>query len=271
MLLAYDQVFARSDARALPWQAREIVVAINLLPGLWQSGALGGRRFTVLLTRAPMAMLQAELDLAVARHPDSPTLGDFRADPSLVAAEEAALKAATRLVTPHQHVADYLASHYSGDIVRLPWHMPPARQTHAPGNIVLFPASALGRKGAYAVRDACRKLQLPVRVLGTASDTPHFWDGLQVEGPGAGHLFDGVGCVVLPAYVEHRPGLLLRALAAGLPVICSPECGIADNIDGVTLTPAGDATALLANLEKWLMSASARNPGTRLRAIPQVN
>ena len=248
MLLAYDQAFARSDAGAIDWQARDVVVAINLLPALWQRGALGGRRFTVLFTRAPMAMLQAELDLAVTCHPESPTLSDFRADPALVAAEEAALHAAAQLVTPHQHVADFLAAHYSAKIVRLAWRLPPAKQAHVRGNIVLFPASALGRKGAYAVREACRKLGLPLRVLGTASDSPNFWNGLNMDGPGAGNLFDGIGCVVLPAYVEHRPALLLRALAAGLPVICSPECGISPDTANLTLIPAGDSSALAAAL-----------------------
>ncbi|HLK52838.1 MAG TPA: hypothetical protein VKU42_05245, partial [Candidatus Angelobacter sp.] len=42
---------------------------------------------------------------------------------------------------------------------------------------------------------------------------------------------------------------LLRALAAGIPVIATPECGIADHPQ-LTLVPAGDAKALRDEIQK---------------------
>jgi glycosyltransferase involved in cell wall biosynthesis len=49
--------------------------------------------------------------------------------------------------------------------------------------------------------------------------------------------------VILPAIVEHRPATLLRALAAGLPVIATEACGLPSQ-PGLTLIPPCDARAL---------------------------
>ena len=82
----FEARLAASFARALAPEIRHVVVTQALLPHLWRGGHLGGRSFDVLMTRWPMATLQAILDDAAALHPDSPTLRDFRADPALVAA-----------------------------------------------------------------------------------------------------------------------------------------------------------------------------------------
>ena len=48
-----------------------------------------------------------------------------------------------------------------------------------------------------------------------------------------------------PALIEDKPRLLLRALAAGVPVIATPACGLPPQA-GLTLVPEGDVTALSA-------------------------
>jgi hypothetical protein len=67
---------AAALARRLTPDITEVTVAQSLLPELWRGGALGGRRFEVLMTRLPMAALQARLDAAFAAHPDRTTLAD---------------------------------------------------------------------------------------------------------------------------------------------------------------------------------------------------
>jgi glycosyltransferase involved in cell wall biosynthesis len=52
-----------------------------------------------------------------------------------------------------------------------------------------------------------------------------------------------VGLVVLPAHVENRPRILLKAIAYGIPVIASEACGL-KNMAGVTTIPNGDVAAL---------------------------
>jgi hypothetical protein len=113
---------------------------------------------------------------------------------------------------------------------------------------VLFPASALGRKGAYEVRAACRALGLPVRVMGQASEGAGFWSDVDASPADRRDPWAGITCVVLPAFVEHRPRLLLQALARGLPVLCSEECGLPADTPGVQLIRAGDETGLTAAL-----------------------
>jgi glycosyltransferase involved in cell wall biosynthesis len=111
---------------------------------------------------------------------------------------------------------------------------------------VLFAASGLARKGAYEIREAARHLSIDLHVLGRAQDSAAFWQGIDIKmvEPGADAL-DGIDCVVLPAFVEHQPRLLLRAIARGIPVICGPACGLA-GYAGVTLIDAGNPAALTA-------------------------
>ena len=63
-LLEMDAALARHYARGLPFAATHLVVSQTLLPFLWRDGVLGGRSFDVLMTRLPLAALQATLDRA---------------------------------------------------------------------------------------------------------------------------------------------------------------------------------------------------------------
>lgn len=250
-LLRLDRMLAAAYARHLALAADRLVISLNLLPHLWRAGVLGGRHYSVLLNRSPLSLLHAQLDRAHAMHPDSPTLADFRADAALVEAEEEALRGAHALVTPHAAVAAYCRARYGGLVQQLDWVIPPARNAGNPPEsrgAVLFPASALGRKGAYEVRAACRALGLPVRVLGQASEGVDFWAGVDASPADRRDPWIGVACVVLPAFVEHRPRLLLEALARGLPVLCSPECGLPTDTPGLRIVPAGDEPTLTTAL-----------------------
>lgn len=244
VLLDFYRRFAKAYATELPVEADRVVVAIDLLAYLREYGALGGRRVTVLMTRPPLSLLQAQLDLAARLHPQSSTLKDFRADSHLIALEEAALRQAEVLVTPHRALAAALAERYPAGIEIVDWQMP--RSAAAPrGKVVLFPASALARKGAFEMRAAAKALSLDLRVLGETQETGSFWNGVRLIS--GGDTWDGIGCVALPAHVEHQPRLLLQAMARGIPVVCTASCGLAPS-PGVHIVKEGDAAALIEAL-----------------------
>lgn len=236
-LLRYDEQLARRYARQLPPEALHLVVSQGLLPHLWRAGALGGRSFDVMMTRLPMRALEATLDRAAARHPDCGTLVDFRAPPELVEAEEEALAEARHWITPHSGIARI----GGGRAVKLAWQIPPRDHFGERGNDVLFPASTLGRKGAYELAEAARELGLRVQLGGAMLEGTKCWRG--IETGRASENWEGVGIVALPAWVEHQPRVLLRAVSAGLPVIAGEGCGL-EGVAGVTTIAEGDIAGL---------------------------
>jgi hypothetical protein len=263
-MLEYDRRLASAYARRLSHRHTHLVLSQALLPHLWRDGCLQGRSFDVLMERWPLAALQARLDRGLARHPDSPTLGDFRAPDEIIAAEAEALAAAARLYTPHRGVAE----RFPDRAVRLDWALPEVAAAPRPrmgGRTILFPASPLGRKGAYALRDAIEGLDIDLAVTGKAreQDGP-FWRNAAVRPAVAGAWPDPIAAVVLPALVEHQPRALLRAMALGIPVIATAACGLDDG-PGVTLVPEDDADALREALLRALgdapplRQASSRN------------
>jgi hypothetical protein len=251
-LLRHDEALAKKLASQLPYEVTHICVSQNLLPFLWKDGHLGGRTFDVLMTRLPMSTLQEHLDNAHKRHTQSPTLNDFRADDSLIQAESEALRNATRIITPHSEIA----SLFPQKTVLLDWHIPEVATAYKPGSKILFPASTLGRKGVYELRQVARELGLELLVPGKDLEGGDFWKGVAVH-----HLqtnsFDEVGLVVLPAFVENQPRLLLRAVACKIPVISSSACGL-KNIEGVVTVEAGDRQALANEIRKILLDRHSR-------------
>jgi hypothetical protein len=234
----------RMDAQLARWYADRVadmshwVVMQNLLPFLWQNGDLAGRTFDVLMTRLPLSMLHDRLDVAAQQHPESSTLSDFRADRSLVIAETEALQAARSILTPHAEIVQ----EFGQRAIQLPWHLPAVECPPRAGQRVLFPAATVARKGAYELRETARSLALELNLLGPQLEGNGFWDGVPVQRVTSDPLA-GVGLVVLPAYVEHQPRLLLRAIAAGIPVIASEPCGLG-NQKGVVTIPAGNSALL---------------------------
>lgn len=246
VLLADDDRLAEAMARSLPPGVRRVVVAQSLLPALWRRGALGGRRFEVLLTRLPLADLHARLDAAAAAHRGSPTLADFRCEPWRVTAEREALAAADRVHTPHSE----LAALFPGRATKLEWHLPPtSNRPTFPHAIrqpqIFFPASTVGRKGAWELREALRSLHVDIHlwVAGRPLEGRDFWRGIDVSQGTAPPMPPDL--VVLPAIVEHQPRAALAALARGIPVIATSACGLAGQ-PGVTIVPTGDVAALTA-------------------------
>jgi hypothetical protein len=152
-----------------------------------------------------------------------------------------------------------LATLYPEKTELLDWMMPCVAKTSVPGgNTVLFPASALGRKGAYGLREAMRGLDADLVVTGRAREHDgDFWKGVNVRPAEQGHWPRSVAAVVLPAIVEHQPRALLRAIAMGLPVIATEASGLGD-MPGVTTVPAFDAAHLRRALEDIL---EQRMPG----------
>jgi hypothetical protein len=226
LFLKFDEAIARHYAKRLSHRHTHAVISQSLLPHLWRLGVLAGRSFDVLMERAPIAQLQATLDEAAERHPDSPTLADYRCPPAVAEAELEALAEARTLYTAHREVARF-------DPARtelLDWHSPSSLTPIAArpeSRTILFPASALARKGAYALRDALDGLDVELIVTGKArEDAGHFWNGTRLRSVEGDPWSMPISAVVLPAIVEYQPRALLRARALGLPVIATPACGI---------------------------------------------
>ena len=248
VLLAADARLTAAYARRLAPEHDRLVIAQSLLPHLWRLGALQGRRFDVLCDRLPMTELHTILDAALARHADSTTLGDFRADTAIVAAERKALNAAERLITAHRAVADCFDA---ARVTLRDWAVPPPLPARHGGNIVLFAGPAVARKGAHATREAMRGLDMTLLIARTAEEAPDFWRGSPVRVLAPNEQPEALAGVVLPAIVEHRPTLALRALAAGLPVIATAACGLPPQL-GLTLIEADDSAALHIALTRML-------------------
>ncbi|HZO87440.1 MAG TPA: VanW family protein [Chthonomonadaceae bacterium] len=239
-------------ARELTMEVTHVCVAQSLLPFLWRDGWLGGRTFSVLMTRLPLQTLHARLDAAYAAHPDRQTLKEFRAPGWLVEAEAAALEAAEKIITPHAEFAALFGERAH----RLEWHLP-QRRPAMPGPILVFPGPTAARKGAYELRAVARALDLEILRLGSDLEGEDFWQGIRTRRlphPTAGDWLEGVAAVVQPALVEDRPRPLLTALAAGIPVIATPACGLGER-PGVITVPYGEEEALQEAIQS-VMKAS---------------
>jgi glycosyltransferase involved in cell wall biosynthesis len=242
-LLAHDEALARWMADRLGPDDAHLVIAQNLLPFLWRDGMLGGRTFDVLATRLPLSRLHQRLDQARARYPESRTLGDFRADRALIALEDEALARARRVVTAHSEIADLFGARG----VHLAWSVEPGPPRE--GDRIVFLGPVVGRRGVHVLRDAMRARDARWVIAGEDLEGDFRW-GVPTERAGADPL-ERAALVVAPAWVEHEPRALLRAVARGVPVIASAACGLR-GVRGVTTVPTGDVDALGALLDRWL-------------------
>jgi hypothetical protein len=88
-------------------------------------------------------------------------------------------------------------------------------------------------------------------LLGSELEGAGFWDGVKTRKfdpvGGGDRWFEQVAVVVQPAIAEDRPRHLLMALAASVPVIATPPCGLAPQA-GLTIVPVGDLGTLIAAL-----------------------
>lgn len=250
-LLADDRRVATALVRQIPWRCSRAVVAQTLLPHL--SEWLGGRSYGVFLTRLPFRLLHERLDALAIRHPESPTAADFRVSLELVEREWDALERAEFFVTCHSELAEI----WPDKTTLLSWKIPEVRSSPRRGKTVVFPASGVARKGAYELREAMRRLDLPLRIAGASQleGKPDFWSSVRLDPPQTDDWLAEAGVVVLPAWVEHEPRRLLQAAAAGIPVVVTKSCGIShlpESLD-ITLIDHGDSAALEREIARILV------------------
>ena len=242
-LLDGAAALAKELGKSLTSEMDVVCVSQSMLPFLWKTGALGGRRIRVLMTQLPMSVMEATLDRAFALHPESPTLHDFRAEQWLVEAEQEALANSEQIVTPHAQIA----SLFRAKATLLDWSLPPQtsgrpsdRSNERP--TILFPSSTIGRKGAYELREALSGMDARLLLGGRVLEDERFWDGFDVEFASPSDLAN-VSLVAQPSIIESQPRNLLRAIAAGSPVVTTPESGLHPG-SGAILVEAMNAQAL---------------------------
>ena len=243
--LHLDRKIAQQAARLIPVESNHIVVAQNLLPFLLETGALGGRTFDVLMTRLPMEKLHQRLDAAYSQYTESPTLKDFRAPHALVELENKALTKVRTIITPHAEIAAL----FFNKTEKLNWSMPVEKSMALQGTKILFPAAALGRKGAYEMRRLAEELEFSLVVTGHSLEQTNFWKGIAIEKFNGN--FSDIKVIVYPTYVEHQPRRLLKAVARGIPVITTHACGL-EASDTIRLVETGNYEALKSVLIKQL-------------------
>ena len=113
---------------------------------------------------------------------------------------------------------------------------------------IAFAGPTAARKGALAVREAARALDLEVIPLGGELEGPDFWRDVRVI---RSCDWRTAAALVQPAFVEHEPRRLLAALFIGMPVIATEACGL-DPGPGLTLIAPGDVEALITALDQVL-------------------
>jgi len=250
--LVGSEEIARSYSKRLPYQANHLVVAQSLLPYLWRSGTLGGRSFDVFTTRPSLGELHRNLDEVASRWPDRTTLKEYRAPEWMVLAESEALLHATRIITPHR----WLAQQYAKQSLKLDWQLPPSSAARR-GMTVIYPGPTVARKGAFDLREALWDTEVELRVLGSELEGPNFWAGIKIQSARSRDWIDGAAVVVQPALLEDNCRPLLRAIAAGIPVICTEQCGVS-GMPGVEIVEFGEPASLQQAIRNALSSISQK-------------
>jgi len=232
---------ARRYAALLAHDATELVVDLPLLKELHRAGALGGRSVTVWLSRFPLKLLHTLLDRASQKYPEAPNLNDFRAADRDVDDEWAALLTVDRVVTPHAYLAAQLKTRLTAKVECVPWQLPsPPKRVAREGGYLYFPGPTTAREGALAVREAARRLNLPVVAAGKHLESPDFWQGITLL-PAENHPIQDAAVVLCPAVMKNRPTAALTALAMDKPLIATAQWGLPS---GALEVPFGDHEAL---------------------------
>ncbi len=214
---------------------------------------LGGRSFDVLMTRMPLQVIHKKLDEAGRSHPERGTLAEFRAPDWIALAEEEALAAAQKVVSPHSEIQRL----FSDKVTRLTWHLPAKSLPSGQRRVIAFPGPTAARKGAYELRSVARAMDLDVLLLGSVLEGLDFWQGVRAKRVDKTVLQEAA-IVAQPALLEDNPRALLKALAMGLPVIATQACGLAE-FPQVIQIPYGDEDALRNAIREQLeISANTR-------------
>lgn len=245
LMLQLDKKIAIAASKKISIDSTHLVISQNLLPFIYETGVLGGRTFDVLMTRLPFEKLHERLDYAYSIHKESPTLKDFRASQYLVDLENKALTKARKIISPHSEIAEI----FKNKIERLEWNLPKVKSTLSTGNKILFPASAVGRKGAHEIKTLAKDLNFNLTVSGRVLEGENFWQGITTN------QFNGdykeIGLIVYPTYIENQPRQILKAVSNGIPVITTTACGI-DNLDNIKVFEIDDLEGIKNEIKKAL-------------------
>jgi len=240
----FDRRIAKAYAAKLPYTTNKLIVWQNFLPFLHMDKTLGGRAYDVLLWRAPRHILHGKLAQAQSNYPESRTLADFRSSPEIVAAERVSLQAAQRIITPHRELAEL----YPDKTHLLEWRWP-AKQVEKERTKIGFFGPTIGRRGAYVVREAMKKLDVSFVVIGKNLEAEDFWSDLKMEPRSFGvQWLDEIGLLLAPAITEYKPRLIMQALQRGVTVIATKSCGLPES-ENLHFVDPYDADALAAKIE----------------------
>jgi len=241
----FDRRFAKAYSSKLPYTVNRLVVWQNFLPFLYMDKTLGGREYDVLFWRAPRYVLHGKLAEAQMHYPESRTLTDFRSPAEVVDAERVALQSAGRIITPHRELAEL----YPDKTHLLDWNWPVRPTSTGKGTKIGFLGPTIGRRGAYVVREAMKKLDIPFVVIGKNLEEDNFWNGMKIDSRSFGpQWLDEIGLLLAPATTEYKPRFLLQALQNDVTVIATKACGLPE-MANLHFVNAYDAEALAAKIE----------------------
>src|SRR5690606_27648606 len=136
------------------------------------------------------------------------------------------------IVTPHKEIAEL----FRNKVVKAEWKLPNAR-TQSKGNKILYPASALARKGCYEMKRLAQDKGFSFMILGEELESDDFFAGLDVQKFNGN--FEEVGLVIYPTYIEHQPRFLLKAMSFGIPIITTQASGL-ESSDKITIIEFGN-------------------------------
>ena len=220
LAIQLDKKIAVAATRKISIDTTHLVISQNLLPFIYETGVLGGRTFDVFMTRLPIEKLHERLDNANLKNPESKTLTDFRAPKKLIELENLALTKARKIITPHSEIAEI----FKNKVEKLSWAIPNPTKTQIKGSKVLFPASIVGRKGAFEIKRLLKELEINLVISGRIIENDAFWESCKIEKFNGD--FEQIGLIVYPTFIEHQPRQLLKAISKGIPVITTPACGL---------------------------------------------
>ena len=110
--------------------------------------------------------------------------------------------------------------------MRLAWHRPPAI-ARPPGGRLAFLGPTIARQRPDLVRALAPSLGAPLIVFGAMLEGADYWDGVAIERrPFGPDWLDGIGAILHPASLTNQPRRLLAAVASGVRVYATPECGL---------------------------------------------
>ena len=247
ILEKFDRHFADRYAKRLPYNIRHLKIWQNFLPFLYMNKALGGRTYDILAWRPPRHILHEILDKEYALWPQSKTLSDFRSQKQVVEAEKIAFEQAQQIYTPNAE----LAKLYPQKAILLPWSKPTDR-VYKRGKKIVFLGPTVGRNAAYSVREAIKKLELKLTVVGKNLEDEHFWDGVVTDNVSFdSNWLEEASLILRPASTDFKPRLIMKALSAGIPVIASPWCGLSGQ-EGLHFINSSDPHELAEKIRRLL-------------------